>query len=273
MDDVDELIDRCRAKLGEPDGVYRPAPLGRNLMRGVAMLIGGLVVLVLVLVFIPRLVGPLGKILFALPVFGGILIYHALKAHGRAVLTYSDGLLPVGRGEVAWLPWEAVESLQLRAKVATWANDHLAVEPPGMLMNLAKLTVNRSDDGLPVEVRPALIGYSELVARVQKETFTRRWPVVRDQFDAGETVGFGEFDLHQDGLGSGRKTLPWDRVKDVQLKGGRLIVKKRGKWLAWAAVSLEKVADPHLFLALVEHARSVTAAEDESDSPPGPDGV
>ena len=262
MDDVDELIDRCRAKLGEPDGVYRPAPLGRNLVRGVGMLVGGLMLAGLVVGFVPQAAGAMGKFLFALPAVGGVLIYHALAARGRAILTYPDGLLPVGRGEVAWLPWDAVGPLSLRAKAGTRAGEVVAVEAPGVLMNTAKLTVGRADDGPPVLVRPALVGYAELVARVQRETFARRWPEVRDKFDAGETVGFGPLDLHRDGLGRGGKVLPWDRVKAAELKGGRVVVKKRGKWLAWAAEALEKVPDPHLFFALADHATAGPAEED-----------
>ncbi len=266
MDDVDDLIDRCREKLGEPDGVYRPAPLGRNLLRGVGMLVGGLALAGLVVAFVPKAAGAFGKFLFALPVVGGVLIYHALAARGRAILTYPDGLLPVGRGEVAWLPWEAVGPLHLRAKAGTRAGVLIVVEAPGVLMNTAKLTVHR-DDGPPVVVRPALVGYAELVARVQRETYTRRWPGLAGRYDAGETVGFGAFDLHRDGLGRGTKVLPWDRVKSVELKGGKVVVKKRGKWLAWASESLEKVADPHLFFALVDHAQAEPADEDRGERP------
>ena len=78
---------------------------------------------------------------------------------------------------------------------------------------------------------------------------------MRERFAAGEAVGFGAFDVSADGLGRGSKVLAWDRVKAVELKGGKVNVKRRGRWLAWASESLEKVHDPAVFLALVAVAR------------------
>lgn len=275
MDDVDALIDRCREKLGEPDGVFRPAPLGRNLLRGGGMLVGGLAVAGGVIAVAPGAAAGAAKFLFALPAVGGVLVYHTLKARGRAVLTYPDGVLPVGRGEVNWLPWDAVAAVHLRAKdgaveltgdeAGAVAGCVVTAEPPGVLLNTARLTLHRDGDAAPLLVSPALVGYDRLVVRAQLETFARRWPGVRDRFAAGETVPFGPFDLHPDALGHGSRTLPWDRLRSLDLKGGKVVVKKRGRWLAWAAEPLEKVPDPHLFFALAEHARHRPAAA-ESDS-------
>ncbi len=254
MDDVDELIDRCREKLGEPDGVYRPAPVWKHLLLGGGLLVGGLLVGGLVLAVAPRAAAGLAKVLLIGPVAGGLILWHGLAARGRAVLTYPDGLLPVGRGVVDWIAWDAVGPLSLRAKDATPAGPVLAVGRPTVMLNAARLTVER-DGGPPLLIRPALIGYDLLAVRVQRERFARRWPAVRKAFDAGEAVGFGPLDLSRDGVGKGTKVLPWDRVKAVEVKGGRVIVKRKGRWLTWAAVPLEKVPDPAVFLALADHAR------------------
>jgi hypothetical protein len=270
-DDVDDLIDRCRAKLGDPDGVYRPASFLRSMLVGGGLLLAGLAVGGLVIYAAPKLGAALGKLLVALPAVGGILLWHAWVSRGRAVLTYPDGLLPVGRGEVNWVPWEAVTGLQLRAKDGAVEADPLGTRitaaAPDFLLNTAKLTVRTGDDRPPVEVRPTLIGYDRLVVRVQVETFARRWPAVRGQYDAGEAVWFGGVYLHRDGLCRSTATLPWDRVKSVELKGGRVVVKRRGRWLAWAAEPLERVVNPHLFFALVAHARAVAAGESASPPP------
>ena len=259
MDDVDELIDRCREKLGEPDGVYRPKPLARRVLGGGALAVGGTVGGGLLLWAAPGAAGAVGKFLVAAPVLGGMIVWQAVAARGRAVLTYPDGLLPVGRGEVNWLPWDALGPVTLKAKQGEPAGDHIAVPPAGPFAALAKLTVG-TDGGPPLVFRPALVGYEKLAARVQRERFARQWPAVRERFDAGETVGFGAFDLHLDGVGRGRKVLPWGRVGSVRLKGGRVLVKRTGRWLSWAAVGLDKVPDPHLFFALAEYARRTGGA-------------
>lgn len=262
MDDVDELIDRCREKLGEPDGVYRPAPVWKNLLLGGGLLLGGLAVGGLVLAVAPRAAAGLAKLLLVMPVAGGLILWHGLAARGRAVLTYPDGLLPVGRGAVDWVPWDAVGPLALRAKDAVPAGPILTVGRPVVMLNAARLTVER-DGGPPLLVRPALIGYEQLAMRVQRERFARHWPAALEQFEAGEAVGFGDLDLSRDGVGKGTKVLPWDRVKAVEVKGGRVVVKRKHRWLSWAAVPLEKVPDPAVFLALAGHARQ--AAEDPGD--------
>ena len=264
MDDVDELIDRCRAKLGVPDGVYRPAPVWKNLLLGGGLLLGGLVVGGLVLAVAPRAAAGLSKLLLVMPVAGGLVLWHGWAARGRAILTYPDGLLPVGRGAVDWIPWDAVGPLSLRAKDAVPAGPLLTVGRPTVMLNAARLTVDR-DGGPPLLIRPALIGYEQLAARVQRERFARRWPEAVRAFDAGEVVGFGDLDLSRDGIGKGRTAQPWDRVKSVEVKGGKVIVKRWKAWLAWAAVPLEKVPDPAVFLALADHARVAAGPADDPD--------
>ena len=83
MDDVDELIDRSRAKLGEPDGVHRPPSLARSVAVGLALTGGSLAVIGAILWFRPKLL-LLAKFLLAAVAGGVYRIYSGWAGRGRA---------------------------------------------------------------------------------------------------------------------------------------------------------------------------------------------
>ena len=55
----------------------------------------------------------------------------------------------------------------------------------------------------------------------------------------GQTLTFAPFSVNQQGIGNGREFLPWSQVQAVEVKQGRVAVKKtgtlRGSWTSKVA--------------------------------------
>jgi hypothetical protein len=263
------------AELGDPDAVYAVSPARFWLKFGTA---AGLLGYGLAANYLWWFLGPARfdhlvlLVLFGPPVWGLSILRHLAKARGLHVLVYPAGLLRVQGSEVESYPWAETDEVRVRSDhgEATFDRDTdgrmtacwVAVEPPLLKFWDAGLTMSRQD-GAEATFTPALADYPALAERVQRGTFAARWPELLGRLRAGETVEFGAFEVSPDGVGFGKQWLPWSDVSGTELGQKNLVVKRRGKWLPWAATELAGVPNPHLLLAAVEEMRSRFVGPDE----------
>jgi hypothetical protein len=172
--------------------------------------------------------------------------------------------LRLQRGEVESYPWAEVEEVRLKADKGTFVivRDEsgevlagwLEVEPPTFQIWNAQLTVRRAD-GTTAKLTPAVSGYPELAAYVQRETFGALWSPTLARFRAGERIEFGPFEVGRAGLRYEKNVLPWADLAEVAVGSKHFTAKRKGKWLPWVSKELEEIPNPHVFLALIEEAR------------------
>ncbi len=62
---------------------------------------------------------------------------------------------------------------------------------------------------------------------------------------------FGILALSKEGLSYGSSFLDWDDIKGVRIHKGFISVRERGEWHAWGNISVSRVANLYVFLALV----------------------
>ncbi len=267
MTDAHNLLERCQAELGDPDALFRidPGRFWTKLSLGAGLLALGVVGNYLWWVHGPaKFDAFLAKAMIAPPVIGIGLLGHLYRTRGLCVLVYPTGLLRLQRGEVESYPWPEVTEVRLKADKATVEVERdeagevtdgwLAVDPPAFQLWNAALTVRRADEAT-AKLTPVVTGYADLAERVQRATFRLLWPAAAARFRAGEAVTFGPFEVSRAGLRFGGKPLPWADLGDVAVASKNLSVKRKGKWLPWAAKELEEVPNPHVLLALIEEAR------------------
>lgn len=267
MADDDNLLDRVKDELGEPFAAYE---VGRGrfaakLTAGLALLLGGAGLIVLVFGFgLGNFAGFFHKFLILLPVSGVLVLWNLHRSRGLTVLLYPTGLLRFQRGEVVSFPWGEIDTVRLktdqgsvevvRDAAGAVAECWVAVEAPLVQFWKAGLTVARAD-GTTARLTPAVAGYADLVERVQRATFPDLRAKAVARYRAGEPVAFGPLTVTWGGLESGANLLPWPDLAEVAVAGRNLVLKRAGKWLAWATHELEQVPNPHVFLALVDEAR------------------
>jgi hypothetical protein len=281
--DAHNLLERCQTELGDPEAVFR---VGAGRVWAKLAVAAGLVLYGVVANYLWWVHGPARfdhlvlMVLFVPPITGLSLLGHLYRTRGLCVLAYPTGLLRLQRGEVESYPWAEVEEVRLKADKGAFvllrdeAGEVLAgwleVEPPAFQIWNAQLTVRRAD-GATAKLTPAVNGYPELAAHVQRETFRALWPAAAARFRAGERVAFGPFEVGRGGLRYEKTVLPWAEVAEVAVGSKNLTVKRKGKWLPWVSKELDDVPNPHVFLALIDEARRTARparkrAEEESPS-------
>jgi hypothetical protein len=267
VSDADKIIERCHVELGNPDAVYRVGAgrFGVKLALGLGLIGYGVVGNYLWWVHGPANFNHLTFLFLILPPLSGLsLLRHLHRHRGLCVLAYPTGLLRVQRGDVESYPWDDVDEVRLKADKGTIEvrrddagqieSCMVAVEPPTLQIGNAAVTVQRKD-GVTARLTPVVGGYADLVERVQAATFPVLWPRALARFQAGEWVACGPFEASPAGLRFGKSTLPWAEVGEVGITSKNLSVKRKGKWLPWAAKELEEVPNPHVLLALIEAGR------------------
>ncbi|WP_327695089.1 DUF6585 family protein [Streptomyces sp. NBC_00459] len=73
----------------------------------------------------------------------------------------------------------------------------------------------------------------------------------------GGTVDFGALSVSGNGVtGTGKRVLPWSEVQEIDVRGGRVYVRKAGEsGPPWSNVAVSGVANLHLFLAIAANLR------------------
>jgi hypothetical protein len=265
--DAHNLLERCQMELGDPDAVFR---VGAGRVWVKLALAAGLVLYGVVANYLWWVHGPARfdhivlLVLIGPPITGLSLLGHLYRTRGLCVLAYPTGLLRLQRGEVESYPWDEVTEVRLKADAGTFVilrdeagetlSGWLEVEPPTFQLWNAHLTVRRAD-GTTAKLTPAVGGYPDLVAHVQRETFRALWPKTLARFRAGERVEFGPLEVSRTGLRYEKNLLPWADLSEVAVSSKHLNVKRKGKWLPWVSKDLDEVSNPHVLLALIEEAR------------------
>lgn len=264
MSDADNLLDRCRTELGDPDADYfiTSGRFWAKFIVAMVLFVGGSIGNYFFWVHGPAAMGGiLAKLLIAPPIAGIAMLWHLYRTRGLHVLLYPTGLLRLQRGVVESFPWDDITQVTMKADKATLilvrdekhaiGSAWLAVETPTFQLWNAILTVKRSDQ-VDAKFTPALSGYEDLVERVQRATFPPMYATALSAVRSGRAATFGPFDVTLGGLSHTGKLAPWADVGDVSIGSKAITLKRKGKWLAWATVALDSVPNPHVFLALVE---------------------
>lgn len=263
----DDHLSLATAELGTPDALFQISR-GRYLAKlwvGIGLILGGFAAIGLIWIIGAAGLAVLAKFLLAPPVFGALVLWHMHRNRELFVLVYPTGLLRLRRGEVESYPWAEISHIQLkvqRVETPEFQFDlagnvktcWLPVEVPSVQMWNAGLTVVRTD-GAEAHFGAALADYERLAEEIQKRTFSAAWAEALAQFRAGETVVFGDIEVLPTGIRFAKKSLAWERVKEVSIAQGMLSIKRSGRWLPWIVRTIQDVPNPHVLFALIAEAR------------------
>jgi hypothetical protein len=277
----DDHLSLATAELGTPDALFQISR-GRYLAKlwtGIGLILVGLAAIGLIWIIGAAGFAVLAKFLLAPPVFGALVLWHMYRNRELFVLVYPTGLLRLCRGEVESYPWAEIRHIQLKVQrvespefqfdlagniKACW----LPVEVPSVQIWNAGLTVVRAD-GAEAHFGAALADYERLAEEIQKRTFSAGWAEALAQFRDGEPVVFGDIEVLPTGIRFAKKSLAWERVKEVSIAQGMLSIKRSGRWLPWIVRTIHDVPNPHVLFALIAEARKPFAAAQIADSANG----
>lgn len=111
-------------------------------------------------------------------------------------------------------------------------------------------TLNESTGGMII-IDERLGRHKELGEQMLLQMANLQLPQHLSDIKNGKQIEFGKLIVDQAGVQYGNKTLPWNEVKDVHVKNGRVTIDKQGQHLGkWANLSGEDVPDAYLFLQI-----------------------
>ena len=141
-----------------------------------------------------------------------------------------------------------------------------------------KCTVYQTD-GQRIKLGVAIQNSNSLGQTIQAEVCKRLLPRAIETCKAGGTVAFGpELALSQQGLTSGRKTLPWGAVADIKFGRWRGVrISQEGKQRPWKSVMHSRIANYLVLREMLEvinpkpQGEQLAGSTPKEDSGPGTD--
>jgi hypothetical protein len=126
--------------------------------------------------------------------------------------------------------------------------------------------------GPPLELKNATADFSTLVDFVKGATLTHLLPPAQAAFAAGAPIKFGRLTIDRQEVHFGEARLRWADVESISVAkdDGKIKVRKRGKFFAWATLALNDGPNAQVLLAL---AHEQLKATEESSAVDGGEGA
>ncbi len=174
---------------------------------------------------------------------GWALVESWLRNRDLRVLTFPDGLMRFQYGKSETCRWDEIVSIW-QSITKRYTN--------GIYMGTTHLYTIQKSDNKQLKFGDALKDVEQLGNLLQNEVTTRQLPAALSRYNSGGTVNFGNVSVSPVGLTRGDQTLSWSEIQGVQIQKGFVSIKKQGKWLNWAKISVAKIPNLLVFLTLVD---------------------
>lgn len=151
------------------------------------------------------------------------------------VIAKGDQLQPFPWNQVAEV-WQSVTRNYRNGIYVGTTYSYTLHRVDGYQIKLGNLTKNIAELG-PVIARG-----------VTQELIPRALHAIRN----GQTLTFALFSVNQQGIGNGREFIPWQQVQNINVKQGRVTVKKIGISRTWGTITVAKMPNFLIFTAVTE---------------------
>ncbi|WP_231951440.1 DUF6585 family protein [Nocardia terpenica] len=238
-------------RLGTHRQTFQAAPIsGDTLVRGCALIAGGLVVVGAICATAGTLVGSAAVGGLALgPVAVAVLrCRRNRRRRGARLDLFDQGMTVYRSGEqIVAFRWEAAEVRQqvipFRQADALATDYSLTVTGPGGARA-------EFDEELFVDAR-------EWGPAIQTAVTATQLPKVVAAIDAEQTVEFGDLALCLDDLRFAGRSYPWEQVQTIDSRDGLVRIKVSGRWVS--LVPVESVPNFYIFNEVAERLRIAAA--------------
>ena len=110
----------------------------------------------------------------------------------------------------------------------------------------------RRMDGYQIKLGNLTKDIAELGPAIAQGVTRELVPRALHAIRTGQTLTFAPFSVNQQGIGNGRKFIPWLQVQAVDVSQGRVTVKKTGTARDWATAMVAKVPNFLVFKVVAE---------------------
>lgn len=147
------------------------------------------------------------------------LAFSILQVANQCIYLFEQGLVIDKRKQVQAFPWNQVAEVW-QSITRNYRN--------GRYVGTTYIYTLRRVDGYKVKLNNLTKDIAELGPALAQGITRELVPRALHSIGAGQTLIFAPFSVNRQGIGNGREFLPWSQVQGVDVKQGRVTVKKAG---------------------------------------------
>ncbi len=249
--------------LGAPVRYFPVRKLARigSLVASLVSLLGGAVALMvglvqaysayqqhgLVVLWEPLIVpGIISIVLLLCAVLAGWSAYDNWK---KGILLYEQGLAVRNRRGIRTWRWTEILSLKTRLTRNYTNGIYTGTTHAYTLMD-------RQNEKLVLN--DAIAKVEELAASIEQNIFPLLYAPAAQQYNNGQALEFGPVAISKTGMYFGKKTIPWEEIKEVSLHHGELkISQKTGGWFSGARLPAPAIPNLQVLLAILNQVAGI----------------
>jgi hypothetical protein len=177
-------------------------------------------------------------------VAGGIwMIVNSIQIAGQQTHLFQNGIIVENRGQVQVFPWNQIAEVW-QSITRNYRN--------GIYTGTTYLYRLRRVDGHQIKLSNNTKNIAELGPALVKGVTQELYPRAMRSILNGETIAFGSFSVHQQGLNNGKEWLPWPQVQGITIQKGFVRIQKVGKFGNWASKQVSIIPNIFVFTIVVE---------------------
>ena len=177
-----------------------------------------------------------------LALIGAVVLIGRQRRRDLCVRIFTDGFTRTQAGQTDIVRWEEVAEV--------WQNVIQSYRG-SVRTNTTHIYTARLTDGRKFVFNGQVDKIAGLGSALQQQCAAVMLPRAREAYQAGESVAFGPFNVSRAGLTKGKATLPWEQVKQVELRQGVLHIRKKDERRDWAFAMASKIPNLPVLMALV----------------------
>ncbi len=189
-----------------------------------------------------KLLGPLGIafILFAIALVLGWNVFSNWK---KGVMVYDKGFAYNDRKGIQMWRWEDVVSM-ISAITRHYTN--------GIYTGTTHVYTLYDRQNKRLVLADSIGKIEDLAKNIDENIFPLLYGHASDQYNTGQSLVFGPVAISKMGIVIGKKTYPWNEVKEVSIQKGILKVsKKDGGWFSGATASASVIPNLRVLLTII----------------------
>jgi hypothetical protein len=167
----------------------------------------------------------------------GIELSYALGNH--LVVLFDDGFIYSNTRKLVAAHWSDIQAVWQLHRKGRGATIRYTVKIRG-IEKLLVLTVDHfkevDDLGQTIQNKVSQVLLPKYIAALRE----------------GKRVKFGNFAIDNQGISSGNKLVPWEKIQQVSIRNGVVMIKQEGQWIAWPRVMVADIPNLFVFLTLVD---------------------
>lgn len=171
------------------------------------------------------------------------LAYSVIQVANQQIYLFQQGMVIDKGKQVQAFPWNQVATIW-QSITRNYRN--------GRYVGTTYIYTLRRVDGYQVKLNSLTKDIAELGPTIAQGITRELVPRALHSIRVGQTLTFAPFTVNQQGISNGREFLPWAQVQGVEVKQGRVIVKKTGKSRDWGTDKVARIPNFLVFTMVAD---------------------